>query len=150
MTNIARDQDSGSSAALKQHPHPKPAAPTPDSHAPDDATSLMRTEQKWRQIERVLSACGELRDVIATADHDTVLAIIEHGPSWEAAQAQRTSRGGVEAFGEAMYGTAALDPGAWILQRAYARLAEVSPDADFAELAREAADADARYATVEP
>ena len=49
-----------------------------------------------------------------------------------------------------MYGTAALDPGAWILQRAYARLAEVSPDADFAELAREAADADARYATVEP
>ena len=49
-----------------------------------------------------------------------------------------------------MYGTATPDPGAWILQRAYARLADVAPDVDLAELMREASAAETRFATAEP
>ncbi|WP_448808352.1 hypothetical protein [Agromyces bauzanensis] len=52
-----------------------------NTQLPDDAAGLIRAEQKWRQVEKILDAGGDLFTQIRTADADTALAIAEFGPS---------------------------------------------------------------------
>jgi hypothetical protein len=116
---------------------------------PDTTDALVKAEIKWRQVERVLTAGGELRDLIATADFDTALAIAEFGPSWAQANDYRPA-GLTDRISTAMYGGRTPDPTAWLTRAVYTRVAEVAPDPALAELAREAMAADTRYATAEP
>lgn len=71
-----------------------------------DADSTARTAAKWAQVSMILAAGKPLRDVLATADVATALAIREYGPSWQEAQSYQASN-----LGESMTGSAVPDHG---------------------------------------
>lgn len=101
-----------------------------NTRIPDDAAALIRAEQRWRQVERVLEAGGDLHAEIRNADAVTVTAILEHAPSYLAAKHYRPPGLGEAAFGE-------REPrhiGDGHLATAYRRLAQLSPDPALSEL----------------
>ncbi|TQK19099.1 hypothetical protein FBY40_1590 [Microbacterium sp. SLBN-154] len=116
----------------------------------DDPAALIRSEQKWRQVERQLDAGMELRDILKTADMDTALAIAEFGPSWVAASGYRPPT-----FQERV--GAALAPDAvpaavtsWMQRAVYDRIAQITPDERLAELLTAANTADVKFAAAAP
>lgn len=85
-----------------------------------DADSTARTAAKWAQVSMILAAGKPLRDVLATADVATALAIREYGPSWQEAQSYRAP-----SLGGSMTGPVVPDHGP--LHRSIdARLAELT------------------------
>lgn len=115
---------------------------------PSDPASLIRAEQKWRQVERILDAGGDLLQQIRKADLDTVLAIGEFAPSRAEAQTARP-QGLHGAIGNAL-GAAAPEVASGIRRNVYARLAEITPDAALAETLRGALTAEQGAAGAEP
>ncbi|MDQ0576460.1 hypothetical protein [Agromyces albus] len=114
----------------------------------DDPAALIRAEQKWRQVERILAAGGDLLQQIRKADPDTALAIAEFAPSW--AEAQSTRPHGLQgAVGNAL-GAAASEVAPGIRRNVYARLAEITPDAALAETLRGTLTAEQGAAGAEP
>ncbi|WP_022891237.1 hypothetical protein [Agromyces subbeticus] len=116
---------------------------------PNDAAALIRAEQKWRQIERILDAGGDLRKQIRTADADTALAIAEHAPSWLEAASTTRGTGLYDAVANA-FGATDETPVNGVRRAAYARLADVSSDPALSELLRAEIAADSLQATAEP
>lgn len=123
-------------------------AATEHTKIPGDPASLIRAEQKWRQVERILNAGGDLLQQIHKADLDTALAIAEFAPSWAEAQTARP-HGLHGAISNALGATAPeVAPG--IRRNVYARLAEVTPDAALAETLRGTLTAEQGAAGAEP
>ena len=114
-----------------------------------DPATLIRSEQLWRQVERQLDAGMEMRSILATADADTALAILEFGPSWAKASGYRPPNM-QEAIEAVLTGAKAADAGAWVQRLAYKRIAETTSDAQLAELLNATAAADGQYATALP
>lgn len=57
----------------------------------NDPAALIQAEQKWRQVQTMLDAGINLRDILSTADEQTTRAIAEFGPSWATAKDFRPS-----------------------------------------------------------
>ncbi|GAA1768389.1 hypothetical protein [Agromyces humatus] len=122
-----------------------------NTQLPNDAAGLIRAEQKWRQVEKILDAGGDLLSQIRTADADTALAIAEFGPSWVQAQSVRPQGlTGAVAAGLTPDGVQGGDPAASVRRAVSARLADVTTDPTLAELLRVDSAADGHVATVEP
>ncbi|WP_448002556.1 hypothetical protein [Agromyces bauzanensis] len=122
-----------------------------NTQIPDDAAGLIRAEQKWRQVEKILDAGGDLFTQIRTADADTALAIAEFGPSWVQAQSVRPQGlTGAVAASLAAHGVQDGDPAAAVRRAVNARLADVTTDPSLAELLRIDAAADDQVAAAEP
>lgn len=118
---------------------------------PADPAALMLATQRWQGIERMLDAGHDLRDIIArTDDTNTLLAIKEFAPAYEAAKGFRAPAAG-ETLGAALAGTKVeQNAGAWVERAAWARLAQVTPDHELGGLLRAAVNADAHENAATP
>lgn len=116
---------------------------------PNDPAALIQAEQKWRQVQTMLDAGIELRDVLSTADEQTTRAIAEFGPSWAMAKDYRPSYM-EERIDRAMYGGEAFSAAGWVQETAYKRLAEVTTDPSLGELLVAASGAEANVAPARP
>lgn len=112
----------------------------------DDPAALIRAEQRWRQVERILDAGGDLHAELRHADAATVTAILEHAPSYLAAKNHRAPSLGEAAFGDKSPRTI----GDGYQAAAYRRLAEISSDPALSELFTAATTASALHAAAEP
>jgi len=63
-----------------------------------DAASIQRAQVKWDQARMLLTKGVPIRDVIAHADVDTLLALREWGPSWLDAEAYQATDQGLAGF----------------------------------------------------
>jgi hypothetical protein len=63
-----------------------------------DAASIQRAQVKWDQARMLLTKGVPIRDVIANADVDTLLALREWGPSWLDAEAYQATDQGLAGF----------------------------------------------------
>lgn len=110
---------------------------------PADAAALIQAEQKWRQVERMLDAGASISEQIRNADVTTALAIAEFAPGYLAAKSYREP---------SLYETAPSVPfdASPVRSQVYARLAEISPNADLRGLLTAATTADALHATAQP
>ena len=113
-----------------------------NTQIPDTASDLIRAEQKWRQVERILEAGGDLRAEIRRADLDTARAIAEFAPSWLEAS-RPLQRDMASTIGRAL-GEGAPDRAAGVRQAVYERIAEVTPDSQLRELLKAEVTADAQ------
>lgn len=116
---------------------------------PSDPAALIQAEQKWRQVQTMLDAGIELRDVLSTADEQTTRAIAEFGPSWATAKGYRPSYM-EERIDRAMFGGEAFSVAGWVQESAYKRLADVTTDPDLGELLTAASNAEANIAPARP
>ena len=91
----------------------------------------------------------DLHKVLATADEATTRAILEFGPSWAAATGYRPPTI-EEGIADALSDADPTTPGAWVIQAAHLRLADVTTDPAVAELLRAANAADQQAAVAAP
>jgi hypothetical protein len=120
------------------------------SRIPDDAAALIRAEQRWRQVERILEAGGNLSEQIRVADHDTARAIAEFAPGYLAAKATAQRPATLADAYERTVTGATVDHGAAIRPAVYARLAQTSAVPEERELMAAAATAVTNHGTAAP
>ncbi|MCW2165790.1 hypothetical protein B0I12_002955 [Microbacterium hydrothermale] len=118
---------------------------------PTDPAAMMLATQKWHGIERQLDAGRDLRDVIASTDDvNTILAIKEFAPAYEAAKGYRPPGAG-EMVGAALAGQKVEQvSGEWVERATWSRLAQITPDHDTAALLRTAVNVDAHHNAASP
>lgn len=115
---------------------------------PADAVGMMQLSNKWANVERLLNAGKDIRAILADADITTALAVREFGGAWIEASSFRPAD--LWEAVEVYLGKEKTSPNAWLERAVNARIAEITPDANLAELLRAANIADAQVATARP
>lgn len=115
---------------------------------PSDAAGMMQLSNKWANVERLLNAGKDIRAILADADITTTLAIREFGGAWIEASEFRPAN--LWEAVQAYLGKEKTSPNAWLERAVNNRIAEITPDANLAELLRGANVADAQVAVAQP
>lgn len=115
---------------------------------PADAVGMMRLQNAWANVERLLAAGKDIRTVLADADITTALAVREFGGAWLEAQSFRppTLWDAIEGW----LGKEHTSATAWLERAVNARIADITPNGDLAELLRAANAAPGQVAAAQP
>lgn len=115
---------------------------------PTDPAGMMQLSNKWTNVERLLNAGKDIRDILADADITTALAIREFGGAW--IEASNFKPAGLWDAVEAYLGKEKTSPSAWLERAVNDRIADITPDANLSELLRAANVAPAQVAAAQP
>ncbi len=115
---------------------------------PTDTVGMMQLSNRWANVERLLDAGKDIRSILGEADVTTALAIREFGGAWVEANSFRPPT--VWDAVTDWLGAAHASPNTWLDQAVNARIAQVTPDTNLAELLRAANAAPAHLATAQP